>query len=179
MDFRHTDNFSNRFAEIFRPHHRWMAKSNPTTASTSGFGARLKRWREERGFSHQGKFAEALGVKQASLSELETGQSKSPSAVVLMKACELLNLRPLYLLHGEGPPEAQNFSELSGPEAQLVMLYRALPNETMRHALLIDVEARTKQLAAPDPGAWKPGDKRLPSGSIAGAPARTRSKAEQ
>jgi transcriptional regulator with XRE-family HTH domain len=102
------------------------------------FGARLRFWRELRGFKRQGDFAERLGIKQASLSELETGESKSPSAEVLLKAADLLQLRPHYLLAGSGAAESRNFSDLNGLEAQLVMIFRQLPTDALRDALLID-----------------------------------------
>lgn len=95
--------------------------------------------------------AARLGIKQGSLSELESGESKAPSADVLMKACNLLRLRPEYLLYGEGPPEGRDMHDLTGPEAQLVMLYRQLPNDAMRAALIIDADARVKKPSAPSP----------------------------
>jgi transcriptional regulator with XRE-family HTH domain len=106
--------------------------------SFDAFGPRLKYWRELRGFKKQGSFAEKLGIKQGSLSELESGESKAPSADVLLKMADLLQLRPRYLLLGEGAPENRNFSDLNGLEAQLVMIFRQLPNDTLRDGLLID-----------------------------------------
>jgi len=110
----------------------------PDIPKFSTFGARLRFWRERRGYARQGDLATAIGISQSTLSELEKGHSGEPSASVLLKAADLLGLRPKYLLTGEGAPEAQYFQELNGLEAQLVMIFRQLPNDAMRDALLID-----------------------------------------
>lgn len=110
---------------------------NPPAFDT--FAARLLWWCEKRGKTHQGKLAKELGIKQGSLSELSTGKSKTPKARVLLKLSDALSLRPQYLLTGEGPPEGQNFSELNGVEAQLVMLFRSLPSDALRAAMMIDM----------------------------------------
>lgn len=114
----------------------------------TAFGGRLAHWRKLRGYS-QGAFAEKLGIKQGSLSELETGKSKSPSADVLVNACDLLQIRPRYLWLGEEPAELQNFSELSGTEAQLVMMFRSLPTDAARQAFMIDMNAKQSQRTQP------------------------------
>ncbi|WP_162243865.1 helix-turn-helix domain-containing protein [Pseudorhodoferax sp. Leaf274] len=115
-------------------------KLEPAPLST--FGGRLAHWRRLRGFASQGAFAAELGIRQGSLSELESGRSKSPSAEVLVRACELLQLRPRYLWLGEEPAELLNFSDLSGPEAQLVMMFRGLATDAARQGLLIDLHAK-------------------------------------
>jgi transcriptional regulator with XRE-family HTH domain len=116
----------------------------------STFGARLRFWREKRGFARQGDLATALGISQPTLSELEKGHSKEPSASVLLKAADVLGLRAKYLLTGEGAAEAQYFQELNGLEAQLVMIFRQLPSDAMRDALLIDAN---NMLSRAQPGA--------------------------
>lgn len=110
-----------------------------TLPTFESFGSRLRWWREKRGFGRgkQGKFAAALGIGQGSLSELETQIGRLPSAEVLLRASAVLGLRPQYLLTGEGTAEVLNFSEISGEEAQLVMIYRSLP-AGMKQAMLID-----------------------------------------
>jgi transcriptional regulator with XRE-family HTH domain len=125
------------------------------TPAFENFGERLTYWRMRRGFKKQGDLAEAIGIKQPSLSELEKGHSKEPSAAVLLKLCDVLQLRPRYLLSGEGAPEGQYFQELNGLEAQLVMLFRQLP-EPMKDALLIDANDMLNRARGPQPSAANP-----------------------
>lgn len=115
----------------------------------SAFGARLAWWRRARGFQRQGTLADVIGIKQSSLSDLENGQSNNPSADTLLKLADALNLRPRYLLSGEGPAEGQHFQELTGPEAQLVMIFRQLPTDGLRQALLIDADNMLRRSTAP------------------------------
>lgn len=104
------------------------------------FGKRLQFWRLRRGFTHQGSFAKLVGIAQGSFSELENGRSDNPGARTLLKLCSLLGLQPQYLLNNEGPPEGLNFAEITGIEAQLVMVFRQLP-APQKDALLIDANA--------------------------------------
>lgn len=118
----------------------------------STFADRLAWWRRTRGFKRQGALADVIKIKQSSLSDLETGESKTPSADTLLKLADALNLRPRYLLSGEGPAQGQSFQELTGPEAQLVMIFRQLPSDALRQALLIDADdmlERSKTTPAP------------------------------
>lgn len=104
------------------------------------FGERLQWWAEYRGF-RQKDLAERAGMGQATLNELMKGKTKEPRAAHFLGLARELGLRPEYLLHGEGPPEATNFAQLSGLEAQLVMLFRSLPDDAKRDAMLIDLNA--------------------------------------
>lgn len=137
----------NRFAENISQDHLWVRA--PIPPKFNSFTERLQWWLQERGYGEvtaqgefkirhgmQGPLAATLGVKQGSLSELISGQSKGPSASVLLKLCEELHLRPHYLLDGDGPPES--YSDLSADESRLVMVFRDLPTEALRKALLID-----------------------------------------
>lgn len=137
----------NRFTEKKPPEHRRMSD----VPSFDSFGARLRWWRERRlGVKSQGDLAKQLGIGQGSLSELEKGHSKEPSASVLMKMCDVLGLQPRYLLWGHGSPEGMNFQALSGVEAQLVMIYRALP-EPRRAAFMLDANAMLERARAGTP----------------------------
>lgn len=64
-------------------------------------GERVAALREAAGIN-QRQFAIELGIRQQSLSEIESGKSKSPSATTLLKAAGRLNVNPWYLLTGEG-----------------------------------------------------------------------------
>lgn len=104
------------------------------------FGDRLRWWVDARGFS-QKELADRVGMAQPSLNELLKGRTKEPRASHFLGIARELGLRPDYLLYGEGPPEAANFAQLSGLEAQLVMLFRGLPDDAKRDAMLIDLNA--------------------------------------
>lgn len=101
-------------------------------------GQRLEWWIARRN-RRQTELAKAVGMAQSALSEIVAGRSKRPAADNMLRLARELQLRPEYLTWGDGPPEATNFSQLSGLEAQLVMLFRGLPDDAERDALLIDV----------------------------------------
>lgn len=50
----------------------------------ANIGGRIKHMREQRGMT-QPELAEAIGIKQPSMSDIESGKSKSPSAINLLK----------------------------------------------------------------------------------------------
>ena len=62
-------------------------------ALPAGFGARMAARREELGMT-QGQLAQRLGVTQATMSQIETGVSKSSSSV--LRACKILGMSPPY-----------------------------------------------------------------------------------
>lgn len=141
VDFRHADNPVNRFAENISYDHLRMR--SPIPPKFDSFTARLQWWVNERGYAargKQGELSKALGIAQPSTSELIAGKSKLPSAEVFMKLCDALKLRPQYLLFEQGPPEGQYLADLDSQEAQLIELFRRLPSDDLRHALLIDAD---------------------------------------
>lgn len=104
----------------------------------ANFGDRLQWWMAHRGYK-QKELAELAGMGQPALNELLKGKTKEPRASHFLGLCHALALRPEYLLDGEGPPEVTNFAQLTGLEAQLVMLFRGLPDDAKRDAMLIDL----------------------------------------
>jgi transcriptional regulator with XRE-family HTH domain len=77
-------------------------------------GIRLRHARKLRGLSQQ-KLAKASGVKQASISQLETGESLSFKGTTLVSIAQTLKVNPEWLATGKGhmdgsepplPPEA-------------------------------------------------------------------------
>lgn len=102
------------------------------------FGERLAWWMKHRDLT-QKELAELAGLSQPALNELIKGRSAEPRAGAFVKMCRVLGLRPEYLIWGDGPAEATSFAQLTGLEAQLVMLFRGLPDDAKRDALLIDV----------------------------------------
>lgn len=79
---------------------------------------RLRHVRRLRGLSQQ-KLAEKSGVKQASISDLERGESKSFRGTTLVSIAQTLKVNPEWLASGKGlmdgsepslPPEALKFA---------------------------------------------------------------------
>jgi len=61
----------------------------------------LREWRELRGFT-QPRLADAVGVRQATISDIETGKAKTLRLVLLDKLARVLNTEPHELL--QPPP---------------------------------------------------------------------------
>lgn len=81
-------------------------------------GVRLRHARKLRGFTQQ-ELAKNSGVKQATISELETGESKSPVGTNLVSLAQSLRVSAEWLASGRGsmdgtepalPPEAVKFA---------------------------------------------------------------------
>jgi transcriptional regulator with XRE-family HTH domain len=62
----------------------------------------LKEWREMRGFT-QPRLADAVGVRQATISDIERGKSKTLRLTLLDKLARALNAEPHELL--QPPPD--------------------------------------------------------------------------
>lgn len=73
-------------------------------ASSGTFGERLRDARKARGMT-QKQLAAAIGAAQASVSDLEVGESKSPDGHTLVRSAKALRVRPEWLLYGTGPRE--------------------------------------------------------------------------
>lgn len=87
-------------------------------------GQRIRSAREDAGYN-QGEFARLVGIAQATLSEIETGESKLPSAPVLIAMCEILRKTPRWILYGED-------GEVSVPttqESDLLNAFRSMDDE--------------------------------------------------
>lgn len=144
-------------------------------------GQRLEWWIAKRN-RKQTELAKAAGMAQSALSEIVSGRSKRPAADNMLRLARELQLRPEYLVWGDGPPEATNFSQLTGLEAQLVMLFRGLPDDAKRDAMLIDAnDFANRHKAKAGPSAADPYANAPPPGAAkklapAVAPAKTSSR---
>lgn len=119
-------------------------------------GQRLEWWIARRNRKLT-EVAKAAGMSQPALSEIVAGRSKRPAADNMLRLAKELGLSPEYLVWGEGPPETLHFSQLSGLEAQLVMLFRGLPDDAKRDAMLIDVnDFHNRHAAKPGASAANP-----------------------
>lgn len=108
-------------------------------------GERIKGYREARGIKGNA-FAGMLEIKPSSLSEIETGKSKKPAALTLLKAAAALGLEPYYLLTGDGP-RVRSLSQVRPDEAELLLLFRDLPAD-LKQELLAEanrLSARSQQ----------------------------------
>jgi transcriptional regulator with XRE-family HTH domain len=67
-------------------------------------GVRLRHARKLRGLTQQ-ELEKASGVPQSAISEVETGESKSPSGTNLVSLAQSLGVSPQWLAHGKGAME--------------------------------------------------------------------------
>lgn len=68
-------------------------------------GDRIKYIRELRGMT-QPELAKRISISQPSMYNIESGKTKSPSAINLMKIAAVLEANPWWLLVGDGDPES-------------------------------------------------------------------------
>lgn len=68
---------------------------------------RIKEAREEAGMANS-DLARAVGVKPASVTLWENGSTKNMDAANCIKACEVLGIRPQWLVFGRGPKHVAN-----------------------------------------------------------------------
>lgn len=102
-------------------------------------GQRIRSAREVAGYN-QGEFAKLVGIAQGTLSEIETGESKLPSAPVLIAMCELLRKTPRWILYGE-----DGDIEIPSPEeSNLLDAFRSMTDEA-KAAMVATANALRKQ----------------------------------
>lgn len=73
----------------------------------------------------QAALAKAAGIKQPSVSELESGETKEISGPTLIAIAGALKVRPEWLVSGKGPMDAGEFETLAPDERELLHNYRA------------------------------------------------------
>ena len=88
-----------------------------------GLGERLRHARKDRKLS-QVSLAKAAGIKQPSLSELESGESKSISGDTLVSIAAALRVRPEWIVTGKGPRDVAPQQALTEDEIDLLAKYR-------------------------------------------------------
>ncbi len=123
MQIRHTEFCPNRHTE------RKPLNASPMDKYNS-VGERLRAYRERAGYK-QNVFAQLIGIKAPSLSEIESGTSKNPAALTLLKAAQVLGIDAMYLLTGEGVP-IRAVQLLAPDEMRLFVLYRELSDDGKR-----------------------------------------------
>lgn len=95
----------------------------------------------------QPQLAAAAGIKQPSLSELETGETKEISGPTLISLSKALKVRPEWLMTGEDPIQPEAAGDLRRDERELIEFYRAA---TERWKIAIKYIARLRGDQAQD-----------------------------
>lgn len=103
----------------------WHTDYNIQTMQTPG--QRIRYARELAGYRNQGEFAKLVGLSQAALSEIETGETKLPSLPVALRMSTLLKKSLSWIVAGkddvlEYPTEA---------EQELLNMVRAMDAESI------------------------------------------------
>jgi transcriptional regulator with XRE-family HTH domain len=86
-------------------------------------GSRIKALRQAKGWS-QVKLAKLAGISQAALSELETGQSRTPSGDALLLLAKHLETDPDFIVTGRASPVSEPVNDLE--EVEILKLWREL-----------------------------------------------------
>lgn len=113
--------------------------SPPKIRSMTTPGERIKKRRKELGFVRQGQFAKLVGVAQSTLSDIERGDSKLPSAAVLMRMAEVLKVTQAWIITSED-------GEITIPtpqEQELLTKFREL--DDVKRAVFLAFIASSKQ----------------------------------
>jgi transcriptional regulator with XRE-family HTH domain len=98
-------------------------------------GQRIRSARELAGY-RQGEFARLIGCAQSTLSEIETGESKLPSAGLLSKMVELLGKSERWIIYGEDGEVQKPTPE----ETDLLNAFRSLPDD-VRQNLVVTIKS--------------------------------------
>jgi transcriptional regulator with XRE-family HTH domain len=89
-------------------------------------GSRIRTLRKANGMTQQ-KLADAAGIHQSSLSELERGDTKKGFGQTIVALAKALNTNPEWLTTGKGNPAAHFSSTIDGSEA--LAIYQGLPDD--------------------------------------------------
>jgi len=104
-------------------------------------GDRIKELREEFGFT-QGQLAGNASVSQGYLSQLENGEVKNPSAAVLLRVAQAMQVDPDELFEAAGYPTVRTLKQLyegfeSNIDPDLLRYLGRLPRDRQRRLLLL------------------------------------------
>jgi transcriptional regulator with XRE-family HTH domain len=88
-------------------------------------GARVREARELRGLN-QKQLAQACGIKQSSISEIETGETKVMGGDTLLAISAALKVRPAWIYYNKGPRESSKADSLTPEESKILATYNAL-----------------------------------------------------
>jgi transcriptional regulator with XRE-family HTH domain len=102
-------------------------------------GDRIRKLRDKCGLT-QGQLAQSSSVSQGYLSQLENGEVKNPSAAVLLRVAQAMNINPDDLFEAAGYPTARTLREIyeryeSTIDSELLHYLADLPREKQRRLL--------------------------------------------
>lgn len=95
--------------------------------AVSSLGERIRALRKTKGLS-QVRLAQLAGIKQPSLSELETGESKVAAGDTLVRLAAALECNPDWLATGKGSPVVA-LLDISPDENELLAIWRSLSEQ--------------------------------------------------
>lgn len=104
-------------------------------------GDKIRALREEYGFT-QGQLADNASVSQGYLSQLENGDVKNPSAAVLLRVAQAINVDPDELFEAAGYPTVRTLRQVyedyvSNIDPDLLRYLGRLPRDRQRRLLLL------------------------------------------
>lgn len=104
-------------------------------------GDKIRQLREERRLT-QGHLATHSSVSQGYLSQLENGEVKNPSAAVLLRVAQAMNVDPDELFEAAGYPTVRTLRQIyegyeSTVDADLLRYLARLPRDRQRRLLLL------------------------------------------
>jgi transcriptional regulator with XRE-family HTH domain len=104
-------------------------------------GERIRELREEFGLT-QGQLAGNASVSQGYLSQLENGDVKSPSAAVLLRVAQAMDVDPNDLFEAAGYPTVRTLRQIyqnyeSNIDPDLLRYLGRLPRDRQRRLLLL------------------------------------------
>lgn len=104
-------------------------------------GDKIRQLREEYGLT-QGQLAGGASVSQGYLSQLENGDVKNPSAAVLLRVAQAMNVDPDELFEAAGYPTVRTLKQIyqgyeSNVDPDLLRYLGRLPRDRQRRLLLL------------------------------------------
>ncbi len=118
-------------------------------------GDRIRKLRDECELT-QGRLAQSSSVSQGYLSQLENGEVKNPSAAVLLRVAQAMNVDPDDLFEAAGYPTVRTLRETyaryeSTVDGELLGYLASLPREKQRRLLSL-LQGIEQVLADGEPG---------------------------
>ena len=134
-------------------------------------GDRIRKLRDKCELT-QGRLAQSSSVSQGYLSQLENGEVKNPSAAVLLRVAQAMNVDPDDLFEAAGYPTVRTLREAyeryeSTVDEELLGYLASLPREKQRR--LLSLLQGIEQVLAEGESAAEPADEK---GEAATAAAR-------
>jgi transcriptional regulator with XRE-family HTH domain len=127
-------------------------------------GDRIRKLRDKCGLT-QGQLAQSSSVSQGYLSQLENGEVKNPSAAVLLRVAQAMDVDPDDLFEAAGYPTVRTLREVyeryeSTIDSELLHYLAELPREKQRRLLSL-LQGIEQVLANGEAIAWS-GEKTAP-----------------